>query len=107
MRVSEMAVFMSRQRYSTAIQQINYPMHQGRQNPAHGKFFFVGSIPARCYDETTQQSLRYDTEEDAILAAIEAGAEVIQGADCRIIDPNDYIDVNREAETNYLRSLGV
>ncbi len=33
-------------KFSTAIQQVNYPMHKGLPNPAHGKFFFVGSIPA-------------------------------------------------------------
>ena len=89
-RVSETALFMSRQRYSTAVQRINYPMHQGRPNPSHGKFFFVGSIPADCYDQDAQRSRHYDTEEQAIRAAIKAGAEVIQGADCRAINPADY-----------------
>lgn len=73
----------------TAIQQINYPVHQGKPNPAHGKFYFVGNIPAACYDPTRNGgrggSKLYDTEQDAIDAAIESGATHIQGADCRII----------------------
>ena len=78
-RISELAMFMQpRQRYSTAVQRINYPMHQGKPNPAHGKFIFVGSIPSDCYDMQARCSKRYDTEDDAIRAAIAAGAEVIQ-----------------------------
>lgn len=79
------------QRYSTAIQQINYPVHQGRPNPIHGKFMFVGSIPAACWNAEKNNgpfspkggSKYYDTEAAAILAAADAGAEYIQGADCR------------------------
>lgn len=76
-------------RFSTAIQQINYPMHQGRPNPSHGKFFFVGSIPAACIDTDPARLGRsriYDTEDQAIAAARAAGATRIQGADCRWID---------------------
>lgn len=81
-------------RYSTAVQQINYPVHDGRPNPCHGLFFFVGSIPAECWDESRNGgaggSKIYPTEDAAIRAAIAAGAERIQGADCRIIDPANY-----------------
>ena len=73
------------QRYSTAVQQINNPKNPG----FHGKFFFVGSIPADCYDQARNcgagGSKIYDTEDAAIQAAIKAGAERIQGADCRMI----------------------
>ena len=72
-------------KFPTCIQQINYPIHKGQPNPAHGKFIFVGSIPGDCYDHENQRSKRYDTEQDAIDAAIKAGAERIQGADCRWI----------------------
>lgn len=69
--------------FPTALQQINYPVHKGQPNPAHGKFIFVGSIPASCIDPETGRSMKYDTEQDAIDAAIAAGAVRIQGADCR------------------------
>ena len=81
----------SGQCFSTAVQQINYPIHQGKANPAHGLFFFVGSIPAACYDHDAGRSLKYTSEADAIRAAIAAGATCIQGADCRAINPADYI----------------
>jgi len=73
-------------KFSTAIQQVNYPIHKGQPNPAHGKFFFVGSIPAACYDSERGGSKFYATEQDAIDAAIAAGAERIQGVDCRRIN---------------------
>ena len=81
----------SGQRYSTAIQQINFPVWQGKQNPFHGMFYFVGSIPSICYDQAAQKSLKYETEADAIRAAIAGGASCIQGTDCRIVEPMDYI----------------
>lgn len=85
---------MLQQRYSTAIQQINYPVHNGNPNPAHGMFFMVGSIPAGCWDATrnngTGGSKLYGTEDAAIRDAIANGATYIQGADCRRIDPATY-----------------
>ena len=76
-------------RYATAVQQINYPEHNGRANPWHGMFFFVGSVPAACCDEQGGSKI-YPTEDAAIRAAIAAGAVRIQGADCRLIDPASY-----------------
>lgn len=76
-------------RFSSAVQRINYPVHNGRANPAHGKFFIVGSIPAACYDPERNGgrggSKLYDSADDAIAALQAAGAPVIQGADCRVI----------------------
>lgn len=76
-------------RFSSAVQQINYPIHRGAPNPAHGKFFIVGSIPAACWDPARNDgrggSCLYDSESDAIAALQAAGAECIQGADCRVI----------------------
>ena len=66
----------------TCVQRINHPMHQGKPNPKHGKFFFVGTIPAECYDWQAQRSKVYDTEEEALQAAERAGATRIQRADC-------------------------
>ena len=84
----------AQQRYSTAVQQINYPVHNGRPNPAHGKFFFVGSIPAGCYDQARNNGLGgsklYETEDAAIRDAIANGAAYVQGADCRKIDIASY-----------------
>ena len=72
-------------KFPTCIQQVNYPIHQGKPNPAHGKFFFVGSIPAECYDLERGRSKFYATEQEAIDAALAAGAERVQGVDCRWI----------------------
>ena len=88
--VSELSSFMSRGSYPTCVQRINHPIHKGAPNPAHGKFFFVGSIPGECYDREAGRSRLYDTEEQAIRAAIAAGAKRIQGTDCRFIDVADY-----------------
>jgi hypothetical protein len=88
-RVSEFAFFAGA-KFSTAIMRIDYPFHDGRPNPAHGKFFIRGTIPATCWDEERQDSKIFDSEDQAIFAAIEGGAERIQGADCRIINPADY-----------------
>ncbi len=72
--------------FSTAIQRINFPIHKGKPNPAHGKFYFVGSIPAGCYDFEKEASKKYDTEEDAIAAAKAAGATRIQRCDCSFVE---------------------
>ena len=72
--------------FSTAIQRINYPMHKGAPNPAHGKYFFVGSVPASCYDHECGRSKKYDTEQDAVDAAIAGGATRIQRCDCSFVD---------------------
>jgi hypothetical protein len=71
--------------------QINYPIHKGAPNPAHGKFHVRGSIPVACYDEKRDASKLYDTEDAAICALIAAGSTVIQGADCRKIDRVQYL----------------
>ena len=72
-------------KFPTCIQQVNHPIHKGRPNPAHGQYFFVGAIPAACYDEKRNGSKFYATEQEAIDAALNAGAERLQGADCRWI----------------------
>lgn len=65
---------------------INMPIYKGQPNPCHGKYFFVGSIPAACYDQEKRSSLKYDTEQDAINAAIAAGATRIQRCDCSFVE---------------------
>ena len=83
----EIAEFINRKaKYSTAIQQINFPFYKGLPNPVHGKFYFVGSIPADCYDEEKKMSKKYDTEQDAIDAAIAAGADRIQRCNCTFVE---------------------
>jgi len=72
-------------KFPTAIQQVNYPFHQGKPNPFHGKFYFVGSIPAECYDYDKNHSKYYDTEKEAIAAAQAAHAERIQKVDCSLV----------------------
>lgn len=79
------------QRFSSAVMQINYPVHKGAPNPAHGEFHVRGSIPAPCYNEARSESFLYDTEDAAIRALIAAGSTYIQGADCRKIDPAAYL----------------
>lgn len=78
-------MFSGSSNYPTCVLQINYPVHQGRPNPSHGKFFFAGSIPAACYDFDNQRSRIYDTEQQAIDAAIAAGAERIQNVKCEFV----------------------
>lgn len=73
-------------KFPTCVQQVNYPIHKGRPNPKHGLFYFVGSIPAACYDVEGKHSHYYQTEQDAIDAAIASGAERIQGVDCRKVN---------------------
>ena len=73
-------------RFSSAIQQINHPVHNGAANPAHGMFMIVGSIPEACYDAGRNGgrggSVLYKTEQDAIDGLIAAGAPYIQRANC-------------------------
>ena len=83
----EIAEFINcKAKYSTAIQQVNFPIYKGKPNPVHGKFYFVGSIPAECYDEEKGKSKKYDTEQDAIDAAVTAGADRIQRCDCSFVE---------------------
>lgn len=79
--------------FSTAIQQVNYPVHQGKPNPKHGMFFFVGSIPANCYEPEHDNgpfspkgmSKFYATLDEAIAAAKAGGATRIQRPDCSFV----------------------
>lgn len=75
----------SRASLPTVILQVDHPIHKGHPNPAHGKFFFAGSIPGVCYDHARQGSKFYDTEQLAIDAALAAGVTRLQGVDCRKI----------------------
>jgi len=79
----QQAMRMLSGKFPTCIQQVDYPIHKGQPNPAHGKFFFVGSIPRDCYDFERGGSKFYATEQEAIDAALAAGAERIRGVDCR------------------------
>lgn len=72
-------------KFPTCVQRIDYPVHQGKPNPAHGKFFFVGSVPGACINEETGRSKHYDTEQEAIDAALVAGATRIQRCDCSFV----------------------
>jgi len=87
--VSEMqgAMRLLHSRFPTCIQQVNYPVHQRKPNPKHGMFYFVGAIPLDCYDQDARRSRFYETEQAAIDAALAAGAEAIQGVDCRWVKP--------------------
>jgi hypothetical protein len=82
----EMAEFFSRKpaAYPTCVQKINNP-----GTAWHGQFFFVGSVPAACYDHARNNgrggSIIYKTEQDAIDAAIKAGATRIQKSDCSFV----------------------
>ena len=58
---------------------INFPIFKGQPNPAHGKFFVVGSVPMACH------GVMYTTEEDAIAALQAAGATRIQRVDCSFV----------------------
>lgn len=68
--------------YPTAIQRVTVPTAL-----AFGKFFFVGFVPAACLTEDGR-SLKYDTEDAAINAAVSAGAERIQRCDCSFVNPS-------------------
>lgn len=69
-------------KFSTAIRKIDYPIHQGKPNPSHGKFHFVGSIPESCMCPLRRRSKLYDSEQQAIDDAIAGGATTIQRVDC-------------------------
>lgn len=79
--------------FTTSIQQVNYPFHNGKPNPRHGQFFFVGTIPIECCrtDEHGHivGSQFYPTEDEAIRAALAAGVTRLQRADCSFVDPTD------------------
>ena len=64
---------------------INFPIYKGLPNPSHGKYYFVGRIPGACYDHAKRTSKKYDTEQDAIDAAIVAGATRIQDTQCKFV----------------------
>lgn len=80
--------------FTTAVQQVNYPVHQGKPNPRHGQFFFVGSVPAECCRVDARGHLIgsefYPTEEAAIRAAVAAGVERIQRCDRSFVNVEDY-----------------
>lgn len=86
-----MSMLHTGQQFSTAIQKVNNPFHKGLPNPAHGKFFIVGSIPATCWNPDKDNgpfspkggSRLFNTEQEAIDAAKAGGAVYIQGVDCR------------------------
>jgi len=88
------AMTMLAGKFSTAIQQVNYPIHKGQPNPKHGMFFFVGSIPANCYDAEHDngpfspkgKSKFYATLDEAIAAAKAGGADRIQRPDCSFVE---------------------
>lgn len=84
--MSELAQIARMSKFPTCVQRINYPIHKGQPNPAHGKYVLVGSIPADCYDFESRSSKRYDTEQEAIDAAISAGAERIQRCDNSFVE---------------------
>lgn len=105
--ISELSSFIARsQRYSSAVQQINNPIYKGAPNPANGKFFVVGSIPMACYDVQRNGgrggSKLYDSEADAIRALIAAGADAIQGVDCRVISIVEFVGALSEDDAKAL-----
>ena len=73
-------------KFSTAIQRINYPIHRGQPNPAHGKYFIVGSIPAACYDQSRNDghggSMLFGSEAECAAAIEAAGVERYQLCNC-------------------------
>ena len=80
------ALSLLRGEFPTCVQgPIDYPIHQGKPNPSHGKYYFVGRIPGACYDQEKKCSKKYDTEELAIQAAIDAGATRIQDSHCKFV----------------------
>jgi hypothetical protein len=72
-------------KYPTVIQKINCPTFRGQPNPEHERFYFAGSIPLACWDASREGSSHYDTEQEAIDAALAAGVTHLQGVDCRKI----------------------
>jgi hypothetical protein len=88
-RVEQMSEILQAMRlfnsqFPTCVQRINYPVHQGKPNPAHGKYFFVGAVPVSCMADG--KSMKYDSEDCAIAAAIVAGATRIQRCDCSFVN---------------------
>jgi hypothetical protein len=86
----EISAFMKHQstgsKFPTCVGQVNYPIHKGQPNRRHLKFYFVGCIPGACYDVEGGHSHYYDTQDEAIHAAIAAGATRIQRTDCSFVD---------------------
>lgn len=80
-------------KFPTCTKQVDYPVHKGKPNPAHGKFYFVGSIPGNCYDADYDngpfspkgKSKYYDSEQSAIDAALKGGASQIQRVNCSFV----------------------
>ncbi len=77
----------------TCVQRVNYPVHKGKPNPSHGTFYFVGSIPGDCTEPRPapgnpngRGSKHYASEDEAITAAIAAGAKRIQRCDCSFVN---------------------
>ena len=92
MNETQSALRMLAGEFPTCVQQVNYPIHKGKPNPAHGKFFLVGSIPFDCTverptlgDINGRASKHYNSEQEAIDAAIAAGAVRIQRCDCSFV----------------------
>jgi hypothetical protein len=84
------ALGLLRAEFPTCVQgPINRPIHNGQPNAAHGKFYFVGRIPSSCYDTSRNNgqggSKFYDTEQEAIDAAIAGGATRIQNTQCKFV----------------------
>ena len=87
MSLNLMAAAMGKAKFSSAVMgPINYPIHKGAPNPAHGKFYIAGSIPAACYDLARNDgrggSVLYASEADSVAALIAAGAVNVQRCDC-------------------------
>lgn len=77
----EIAEFINRKgKLATAIQKIDYPIHKGKPNPSHGKFYFVGSVPINL------NGLKFDTETEAIEAARKEGVERLQDHKCKWVE---------------------
>lgn len=77
----EIANFINRKgKLSTGIQQVNYPIHKGKPNPVHGKYYLVGSVPVECHEKY------YDSEGEAIKAAMVNGAKIIQNTKCNFVN---------------------
>jgi hypothetical protein len=71
------AMGMFKGRFSTAIQQVNYP-----QGAFHRQFFIVGSIPGKCYDVDRGASKIYRTLDECRAAIEAAGVSRYQLPDC-------------------------
>ncbi len=83
-------------RFATCVMgPIDRPIHEGRPNHAHGKFFLVGSVPASCCSADGRQ-LKYATEEEAIAAAFAGGAERVQKLDRTFAVAPTFMTLDRE-----------